>query len=127
MSLRAQWERVATEARKNPEVKAPLPRKWTSFLDRKLRLIDDYLDGDWDTLLHAVQCARTGGAERRLCLSIARLTANECLRLDELVSGVWEDPKISKQIEQRQQQEEQKTYKDQIRQEAQDFWRSVNG
>lgn len=104
--LRDEWKRVTEAGKGNPDVICPMPRKWTTYLDRRLRLVDEYLDGDWLDLANAVASASTGGLERRLNLSLARLTANDCLRLGDLLDGVWMCPKRALEVRSREVEEQ---------------------
>jgi len=89
IDLRNQWERVAKTAANNPEVRAPMPRKWGVTRDHALALIDEYIDGNWEELINAVRLASNGGAGTPLTLSLSRLTSKGCSRLDDLLCGVW--------------------------------------
>ena len=95
--LEDKWGEVAAAARQNPEVICSRPRKWSGTHEKMARKIHGFLDGDWCLLSLAVSCATNGGAESRLNLNLDRLTSNDCLRLDSLLSGTWEDAKKAKE------------------------------
>lgn len=90
---------MAAEARRNDEVIAPMPRKWSPKKRRDLLAIDRYIDGDWDALVEAVSTASNGGAASPLDLSLSRLVSHDCDRLDDLLSGRWSSQNKQDQIE----------------------------
>lgn len=87
--LVAKWEAVCAAARRNDEVRAILPRKWTRGRLKSLKTIDDYLDGDWDPLVDAVEVATNWGASAPISVSLSKLTERDCDRLEDLISGRW--------------------------------------
>jgi len=90
--LQGEWTKFA-EAVKAAGHSAPTHRKWDEAQNRRLRKLDRLLEGNWEELHSVAPRLWARGADVKANFSLQRLTSDGCARAQEVLDGMWTNPK----------------------------------